>query len=110
MRVKAVYTFNSRMWLRLIGQWVETERDPLQFSTEVVAREADFSGSGVFAYKLNWQTVIYVGYADNRLLDDFEDLQPDNRQAFIKLSYAFRSLEGMESGRTGVQSSAPVNG
>ncbi len=26
--MRAVYTFNSRMWLRVIGQYVDTERDP----------------------------------------------------------------------------------
>ena len=53
-------------------------------------RDGDFSGSAVFAYKLNWQTVLYVGYSDARVLDETDELQPDERQAFVKISYAFR--------------------
>ena len=89
-RLKAVYLFNARTWLRLIGQWVETNRDPRLWEAEVDAREGDFAGSAVFAYKLNWQTVLYLGYADTRALDDADELQPAERQAFFKISYAFR--------------------
>ncbi len=37
-RLKAVYTFNAKSWLRLIGQWVETERDPSLYYDEVDMR------------------------------------------------------------------------
>ena len=89
-RLKAVWMFDARAWLRVIGQWIETERDPRLWAEEVTARDADFSGSAVFAYKLNWQTVLYVGYSDARVLDETDQLEPDERQAFVKISYAFR--------------------
>ncbi len=89
-RLRAVYTFDARTWLRLIGQYVETERDPELYSFAVERRSGGFSGSLVFAYKLNWQTVLYLGYADNRVLDESEELQRADRQAFLKVSYAFR--------------------
>lgn len=89
-RLKGVYMFSPRVWLRVVGQWIETERDPRLWQLEVARREADFSGSAVFAYKLNWQTVLYLGYADTRALDEAEQLQPAERQAFFKISYAFR--------------------
>ena len=58
----------------------------------VLEKESEFSGSALFAYKLNWQTVGIVGYGDNRAL--FEGsrtyLQPQNRQFLIKVSYAFQ--------------------
>ena len=91
-RLRANYTFSSRSWVRLIGEWVHTERDlslylhPEDFSAE----SGGFSSSAVFAYKLNWQTVLFVGYADNQELDDRSDLQPSGRQAFFKVSYAFQ--------------------
>ena len=89
-RLRATYTFNARSWLRLIGQWVETERDPRLYVDEVDALSRSFGGSAVFAYKLNWQTVLFVGYGDNRELDSLERLQPADRQLFLKLSYAFQ--------------------
>src|SRR5690606_12191856 len=42
-RLKSVYTVNARSWLRLIGQWVETERDPALYRDEIAAHAADLS-------------------------------------------------------------------
>jgi hypothetical protein len=88
--VRATYTFNAASWVRVIGQWVETERDPSLYTFEVSRRDAGFGGSLVFAYKLNWQSVLYAGYADNRALSASDDLEPADRQLFLKLSYAFQ--------------------
>jgi hypothetical protein len=89
-RLRAVYTFNSRSWLRLIGQWVETERDPSLYTFAVDDRSGSFAGSAVFAYKLNWQSVVYLGWSDGRELDEEDDLRPAERQLFLKLSYALQ--------------------
>jgi Domain of unknown function (DUF5916) len=93
-RAKAVYVFNSRMLIRLIGQYVETTRDPSLWTTPVVEKEGFFSGSALFSYKLNWQTVLFLGYGDNRALVDegMSDfvLKPADRQVFLKVSYAFQ--------------------
>jgi hypothetical protein len=57
----------------------------------VDAREQSLDLSGLFAYKLNWQTVLFVGYGDVReLTDDEQRLAPSDRQFFVKLSYAFQ--------------------
>jgi len=89
-RLRGVYTFNARSWLRLIGEWVEIEREPRLWEDEVEAREGLLAGSLVFAYKLNWQTVLYLGYGNAHELDELETLQETDRQAFLKISYAFR--------------------
>ncbi|HEU5249505.1 MAG TPA: DUF5916 domain-containing protein, partial [Thermoanaerobaculia bacterium] len=67
-RLRTQYTFNARAFLRVIGQWVETERDPSLYTFEVSRRDGDFSGSVLLAYKLNWQSVLFLGYGDNRAL------------------------------------------
>jgi hypothetical protein len=90
-RVKATYTFTARAFLRLIGQWVETERDPSLYRFAVSRKDGSFDGSALFAYKLNWQTVLFVGYGDNRALLSNGDLVPAGRQFFLKVSYAFQS-------------------
>jgi len=90
-RLKATYTFTARALLRLIGQWVETERDPSLYRFEVSRRDGGFDGSALFAYKLNWQTVLFVGYGDNRSLSGNGDLVAAGRQFFLKVSYAFQS-------------------
>jgi hypothetical protein len=90
-RVKATYTFTARALLRLIGQWVETERDPSLYRFAVSRKDGSFDGSALFAYKLNWQTVLFIGYGDNRALLSNGDLVPAGRQFFLKVSYAFQS-------------------
>jgi hypothetical protein len=89
-RLKGTYTFTSRLFVRVIGQYVATTNDPSLFITAVDARSGDFSGSALLAYKLNWQSVMFVGYGDDRELSDDRRLQPLDRQLFVKLSYAFQ--------------------
>ncbi len=89
-RLKATYTFNAKTWLRVIGQWIETERRPDLYTFEIDDGSGSFAGSAVFAYKLNWQTVLFVGYSDLRERDALDDLQPADRQLFAKVSYAFQ--------------------
>lgn len=89
-RLRGVYNFSAKSWLRLVGQWVETRRDPALYSSEVDAKSGGFAGSAVFAYKLNWQTLLFLGYGDERELDLTSELQPAHRELFLKVSYAFQ--------------------
>ncbi len=89
-RVKGTYTFTSRAFVRLIGQLVETRRDPSIYTIEVTKKDADFAGSALFAYKINWQTVMFLGYGDNRTLAEDGHYAKAGRQFFLKLSYAFQ--------------------
>jgi hypothetical protein len=89
-RLRTQYTFNARAFVRVIGQYVSTKRDPSLYTFEVDDEEGDFSGSVLLAYKLNWQSVLFIGYGDTRSLDENETLQRASRQLFLKLSYAFQ--------------------
>ena len=89
-RVKANYTFTARSFVRLIGQYVSTDRDPALFLQPARAHDGSFGGSVLFAYKINWQSVMFVGYGDNRTLTDERRLVKSDRQVFVKLSYAFQ--------------------
>jgi hypothetical protein len=89
-RLKATYNFTPRIFLRLIGQYVSTRRDPSLYVVQVPRRSGDFSGSALFSYRLNWQTALFVGYGDERALDERERLARTERQLFVKLSYAFQ--------------------
>jgi len=61
------------------------------YTFAVPAKVAGFSGSALFAYKINWQTVFYLGYGDNRDFAETTDrLEPSQRQSFAKISYAFQ--------------------
>jgi hypothetical protein len=91
-RVKTTYTFTSRLFVRVIAQYVSTTRDPSLYIDSVDARAATFSGSALFAYKINWQSVMFVGYGDDRENGDpnRSTLQPFDHSLFVKMSYAFQ--------------------
>ena len=58
---------------------------------EVSAKDADLSFSGLFAYQLNWQTVLYLGYGDDSsYYTDTARLEPSSQELFLKISYAWQ--------------------
>jgi len=91
-RLKATYNFTARSFLRVIAQRVQTTRDPSLYNTLALLsrRDEEFTGSALFAYKLNWQTVLFLGYADERALFADDRLEPAGRSIFLKVSYAFQ--------------------
>ena len=91
-RLRATYNLSARSYVRLIGQYVETERDlSLYLDDDIEAMSAVLSSSLLFAYKLNWQTVLFLGYGDNREHSvELDRLEPAERQLFLKVSYAFQ--------------------
>jgi uncharacterized protein DUF5916/cellulose/xylan binding protein with CBM9 domain len=90
-RLKATYNFNARSFVRLIGEYFDQNRDPALYAPLVLREHAgSFSGSALFAYRLNWQTVFFLGYGDDRRQDLQGDLQKADRAVFLKISYAFQ--------------------
>jgi hypothetical protein len=89
-RVKTNYTFTARSFVRIIGQYVSTDRDPSLFIQPIAAHDGTFNGSVLLAYKINWQSVMFIGYGDERDLTDLRRLQPAGHQVFVKVSYAFQ--------------------
>jgi hypothetical protein len=90
-RVRANYTFTARSFVRVIAQYVSTDRDTrLYLDPTTNPHDGFFSGSVVFAYKINWQSVMFFGYGDDRSLDDQRRLQKADRQIFAKVSYALQ--------------------
>ena len=90
-RLRGTYAFNSRSFVRLIGQYVETTRDPSLYTFAISEKDAGFGASALLAYKLNWQTVAYLGYGDQRAFEETTDqMEKASRQVFAKLSYAWQ--------------------
>jgi hypothetical protein len=89
-RVRSTYTFTSRLFVRGIAQYVSTDRDPSLYIDTVSAKSGQFGGSVLLAYKLNWQSVMFLGYGDDRELTDERRLASVGRQFFLKLSYAIQ--------------------
>ena len=89
-RLKSTYTFTSKLFVRAIVQYVSTDRDVNLFLSKVAPTDGAFAGSLLLAYKLNWQSVMFAGYGDDRTLSDRDQLERTGRQFFVKISYAFQ--------------------
>jgi hypothetical protein len=90
-RIRATYTFNSKMFVRGIVQNVRTNRNQELFLNSINQHSGNVTSSLLFAYKLNWQTLLFLGLGDERDVDVADNkLQPASRQLFMKVSYAFQ--------------------
>jgi hypothetical protein len=92
-RIKAVYTFNRRSFFRLIGQRTTNRQDPALygFVPPVAAKLENVDWSALFAYKLNWQSVLYFGVSDaSEYSGTTTDMEHAGRSIFMKVSYAFQ--------------------
>jgi hypothetical protein len=87
--LRATWQFDRRSYLRLITQGFEVDRDPTLYAFAIAARERDLANQLLFAYKVNPQTVVYVGYSDGYYAVDQDPLEQQQRTYFLKLSYAW---------------------
>jgi len=104
-RVRAQYMFSPRMFVRAVVQNQRTSSNPLIYGFDLPLRDGNLSSQFLFAYKVNWQSVLYLGYGDIRDVNEeivsVDPVDPkhnvyhhnfllSNRQLFFKLSYAFQ--------------------
>jgi len=87
--LNATWQFDQRSYLRLISQDFQVDRDPSLYTFPVDARAHDLANQLLFAYKINPQTVAYVGYSDGYYALDQDPLEQQQRTYFLKLSYAW---------------------
>ncbi len=90
-RLKATIHFSPRAYLRLLGERLRTDRDPALYADPVPPRERSGLDSVLFSYKLNWQTLAYLGYEAGHSLRPSGAMALDGKQIFVKLAYAWRS-------------------
>ncbi len=101
-RLRAQYMFSPQMFVRAVVQNQRTSSNPLIYGADVPLRDGTLSSQILFAYKVNWQSVLYLGYGDIRdVNEEVNNTDPNNRlykrnfllsnrQVFFKLSYAFQ--------------------
>ncbi len=88
-RLRAQYSFSAKSLLRVIAQYVHNDYNPALYTFPIGEKDGSFLGSVLYSYKVNWQTVLFVGYGDDRILLEDDRLAPRSRSLFMKLSYAF---------------------
>jgi hypothetical protein len=89
-RIRALYSFTANSIIRVIGQYNDVNRNPARYINPVPQHSGAFLGSILYSYKLNWQTVLFAGYGDDRILTSSNDLVKQDRSIFFKVSYAIQ--------------------
>ena len=80
-----------RSFLRLTLQDQDIERNLALYEDPATDPSTSTLASQIlYSYKLNPQTVLFAGYSENSVEDDFtRDLEMTGRTFFLKLSYAW---------------------
>ena len=86
---RILYQFNRRMFIRAILQYTDIRRNPTLYEAVVDAESRNFFTQLLFSYKVNAQTVLYVGYSDNYIGNHEFQLMQANRTFFVKAGYAW---------------------
>jgi len=90
------YQFNMRSILKFVVQYTDIERDADLYSYDDIEDRPDeksryFSTQLIYSYKINPQTLFFVGYSDGGYQDDnLDQLERDQRTVFTKFSYAWQ--------------------
>lgn len=92
--LRATYQFNVMSFLRLSLIYNNTHRNVNNYlfkdPDDITAKSKDLSSELLYAYKINPQTVFYLGYSSHQETnDDFSDLTRDKHKGFLKFSYAW---------------------
>jgi hypothetical protein len=94
--VRVGYQFNMRSILKLVVQYTDIDRDADMYSYDDIDNRPHetsrrFSTQLIYSYKINPQTLFFVGYSDGGYQDDnLNKLERDQRTIFTKFSYAWQ--------------------
>ena len=88
--LRLTWQFNRRSFLRLTTQYQDVERNVDEYIDDVDAKTRSMGRQLLFSYKINPQTVFFLGYSDNLYEDDTLDtLEKTDRTWFMKIGYAW---------------------
>jgi hypothetical protein len=87
---RLTWQFNLRSFLRLTAQMTDVERNQALYEEEVDSRSRDIGRELLYSYKLNPQTVFFLGYSDQYVDEDnLDGLTVSDRTWFMKIGYAW---------------------
>ncbi|NIP56485.1 MAG: hypothetical protein GWM92_00125, partial [Gemmatimonadetes bacterium] len=92
---RVVYNFSNRAFVRAILQHRLTDRNPAAHDDPVSTRARSLFTQLLFSYKVNPQTLLFLGWTDDRAGDSelpsrALSLEPRGRTFFLKVGYAWR--------------------
>ncbi len=88
LQARLVYNFNVRAFARVIIQYSDIKYNPALYLLPVDSREKSIFTQLLFSYKINPQTVLFIGYTDSGIGTANYDITRAGRTFFLKLGYA----------------------
>lgn len=89
--LRVYYKFNMRSMLKLILQFEDIDRNQDAYYYGVSQLNKEYGSQLVYSYKINAQTLFFLGYSDKGFQNDgLKNLERDQRTFFTKLSYAWQ--------------------
>jgi len=89
-QLTARYQFTRRLGLRAVVQYASTTRDPELYVDAVDARSISLFTQLLGSYKINPQTVVFVGYSGNSANEWTDGLDRTDDTVFVKVGYSWR--------------------
>ena len=88
--VRLTWQFSIRSFLRLTTQFQDVQRNQDLYVDTVDEHSKDVGRQLLYSYKLNPQTVFFLGYSDHHIDDDgLNSLTATDRTWFMKIGYAW---------------------
>ena len=88
LQTKFVYNINIRTFVRAIVQFTDIDRNTGLYIVPVEENTKAIFTQFLFSYKINPQTVLFLGYSDNHYGMKGIDLTRADRTFFLKIGYA----------------------
>lgn len=88
-QVKTVYQFTKRAFLRTILQYVYYDYNTDLYTFTIDPEYKSVFSQTLFSYKINPQTVLFLGYSDNYFADQDLSFRQTDRTFFAKIGYAW---------------------
>ncbi len=84
-----VYQLSRRMFIRTIAQYIDYDRHESLYVDEVDPEERHLFNQVLFSYKINPQSVLFLGYSDNHFGYRDVNITQTDRTFFAKIGYAW---------------------
>ncbi|MCF8381747.1 MAG: carbohydrate binding family 9 domain-containing protein [Bacteroidales bacterium] len=88
-QLNLVYNFNVRAFVRAIIQYQNIRKDQSMYASSVQEENKTIFSQFLFSYKLNPQSVVFIGYSDNYMGYTGIDVLQTDKTFFLKLGYAW---------------------
>ncbi len=88
--LRLTWQFSLRSFIRFTTQYRDIDRNVDEYIDDVDANTRGIGRQLLYSYKINPQTVFFLGYSDNHYEDDdLNTLEQIDRTFFMKIGYAW---------------------